>query len=1120
MLFYAEKGLQEKNDLLEKVYDSNIDLIALSDLKGNFTLVGKSHEILGYDRDSLVGKNVMEFVHPEDVDMVSTEFSQFLQSRENKKIEYRYRRIDGEYLWFETIGTLLYDEKRQPDQILFNTRNITERKQAEQALKESEEKFRQLFQMLGEGVGIVDENETFVFANRAASKIFQTNNLIGKNLFNFITDKSKKVIQEETNKRKFGEESIYDLDIVTELGEYRNIIVTATPYTVADNKYIGTFGVFRDITKQKQAQKALKESEEKFKGIFEHANAGIATANFDGRLTNVNKEFEKLLGYSQAELLNMTFRDFTHPDDIGNENELLEKLFKREIDNFRIEKRYIHKTGRTIWVDISVAAMTNRNGEFSHLIGMVKDINEKVKAEQALKESEAVIRKKLNAITEPKGDIGTLELADIIDSDELQALMDDFFSLTGIGGAIVDISGKILVSCDWIDICSKFHRVHPETQKNCVESDTILSGNVPEGTFKIYKCKNNMWDMATPIMVDKKHIGNIFFGQFLFEGEEPDKKLFREQAKKYEFDETAYLTAFDNIPRYRRETIDRVMSFYSQLAGMISSLSYNKIKLSREITQTKLAEKQLKESEEKHRILFENMIQGVVYQNSKDEVIYANNAAAEILGLSIDQLFGKSSFDPDWKAINEEGKELSAEEHPSVITLRTGKAVNNFVMGVFVPQLNKYRWININSMPIFKVNKEKLYQVITTFEDITERKQAEKERLLKGKLEREIAIAEEALKFKQNFLANMSHEIRTPLTGILGMADILTKTNLDDDQAEYLDTILQSGKNLREIINDVLDFSKIEAGKMQLKKRVFPIENLFNTAERLFKSLCKKPIAFQCSKGPKLPAYIKADENRITKVINNLISNAVKFTEKGEITLQVELQQVNPGTNPLEIKISVSDTGKGIHEERQENLFQPFTQIDDRDTRQFEGTGLGLSICKEIAVMHGGDIGLKSSPNRGSTFWFTFAAEEASPKNYLKTKSEGMFSKKPVNLKILLAEDKLVNQKVIKLLLNSLGHEVTLAENGEKALQTFEPEKFDLILMDIQMPVMDGIAATKALREEFTALPPIVGLSANAFEGDREKYMNKGLDEYLTKPFNVDDFMRVMDELFGMHENS
>lgn len=538
-----------------------------------------------------------------------------------------------------------------------------------------------------------------------------------------------------------------------------------------------------------------------------------------------------------------------------------------------------------------------------------------------------------------------------------------------------------------------------------------------------------------------------------------------------------------------------------------------------DVTQTKEYEKKLKlakekaeASEEKHRLLFENMTQGVVYHNDKGEVIYTNQAAANILGLTIDQLYGKTSFDPRWKAVDEEGNSLPGEEHPISITLKTLKPVYSFIMGVTIPEIKEYRWISINSIPIFNPKTKELSQVIVTFEDISQRKQAEKERLMKEKLKKEIAIAEESLKFKQNFLANMSHEIRTPLTGILGMVDVLRKTKLNTDQKDYLNTIFQSGENLREIINNVLDFSKIEAGKMQLKTQVFQLETLIINAHKLFKSICFKSINFDYEIDTTLPKYIKADENRLTQIINNLVSNAVKFTAKGKITMHMEklsaLEQ-----SEVKIKISISDTGKGISTSKQKKLFEPFSQIHGQDFNQFEGTGLGLSICKELAQLHGGKIGVNSEPGKGSTFWFTFLAEKADENDVqpiIETKKERY--KKSLN--ILLVEDVKVNQKVFKLLLSSLGHTITIAENGLKALEIFVPSKFDLVLMDIQMPVLNGVEATKKLKEKYSKLPPIVGLSANAFEGDRERYMAEGLDEYLTKPLKEDEFNAMVKKLF------
>jgi PAS domain S-box-containing protein len=529
-----------------------------------------------------------------------------------------------------------------------------------------------------------------------------------------------------------------------------------------------------------------------------------------------------------------------------------------------------------------------------------------------------------------------------------------------------------------------------------------------------------------------------------------------------------------------------------------------------------IAKTEAEESEKKHRLLFENMTQGVIYQNDNGIVIFNNAAAANILAMDQDQISGKKCNQLFCQAKKEDETQLEEEEYPGMIALRTGTKVTNFVMAVFVEKTNTYRWINANAIPILKEYSSKPHQVIVTFEDITGRMHAEQEKLQKQNLEKEIAIAAEAVRFKQNFLANMSHEIRTPLTGMLGMTEILANTRLNEEQSDYLNTIQQSGENLRVIINNVLDFSKIEAGKMQLSKSAFQLGKVVDNARNLFVSICKKPIAFESFSDPDLPEVIVADRNRIGQIINNLISNAVKFTERGKITFRIDLGHMDMNSQDIEIKISVTDTGKGIPQDQQGKLFTPFSQIDEKDTRQIEGTGLGLSICKELVKLHGGQIGVMSTSGQGSTFWFTFVAtsKDEEPQGENKSKIQQAKTIHSAYFNILLSEDKLINQKVITLLLNSLGHNVTIASNGAEVLEIFEPGKFDLILMDIQMPVMDGITATQKLREKYTHLPPIVGLSANAFEGDREKYMAQGLDEYLTKPFQKEDFTNIIQKLF------
>ncbi len=370
-----------------------------------------------------------------------------------------------------------------------------------------------------------------------------------------------------------------------------------------------------------------------------------------------------------------------------------------------------------------------------------------------------------------------------------------------------------------------------------------------------------------------------------------------------------------------------------------------------------------------------------------------------------------------------------------------------------------------------------------------------------------------SFEFKQNFLANMSHEIRTPLIGIVGMIEVLQKTKLNDNQQDFINTLKQSSENLQIIINHILDYSKIEEGNLTLNKEAIRFKNLIINAQELFDNISDKNIEFEVISDISIPTLICADQNRIMQVINNLISNAVKYTAEGKVSLKAKLLSKDFIKNEIEIKIEVVDSGQGISKERQKHLFVPFSQIDKSDIRNNDGAGLGLSICKEIVSRHGGQIGYETELNKGSTFWFTFMADMVSEKDYSESNYVEDSFRYEKSLNILFVEDKATTQKVVKLILNSMGHNVVTADNGQHALEVYKPGEFDLILMDIQMPVMDGVTATQKLKEMYKDIPPIVALSANAFEGAREKYIKLGMDEYLAKPLDDEEFKVVVKKL-------
>ncbi len=504
----------------------------------------------------------------------------------------------------------------------------------------------------------------------------------------------------------------------------------------------------------------------------------------------------------------------------------------------------------------------------------------------------------------------------------------------------------------------------------------------------------------------------------------------------------------------------------------------------------KEAETALSKSEEKYRLIFENAPLGVLHFNEKGIVTECNDQLVSIIGSSREALIGLDMTRlPDKRVVNSvkkvlNGKPASFEGNYSSVTADKTTPVRV----LFSPVINNYETAEGGIVII----EERSYYIA------------------KEKLEKQVAVAKESAKFKQNFLANMSHEIRTPLTGIMGLIEIIQKSDISPELQEYVKILKNSGENLTEIIDQVLDFSKIEAGKIKLNTRVFKFDSLLKNAQVLFDSMCySKDLKFLTITDEKLPEFIKADDTRLSQIINNLLSNAVKFTQQGSVTLKASLIMKDNHTDDVIIKIEVIDTGIGIPPEMQEKLFTPFGQIDKQDIRTYEGTGLGLSICKELAELHGGKIGVKSKHKEGSTFWFTFIAQKVATTNQ---KIENQISDKPSGLKILFVEDKSVTRKVVKIMLSKMGHKVTLAEDGKQAIEAYQPGKFDVILMDIQMPVMDGITATKILKNEHKDLPPIIGLSANAFEGDREKYLAKGFDEYLTKPLKEKDFNTVLEK--------
>lgn len=454
----------------------------------------------------------------------------------------------------------------------------------------------------------------------------------------------------------------------------------------------------------------------------------------------------------------------------------------------------------------------------------------------------------------------------------------------------------------------------------------------------------------------------------------------------------------------------------------------------------------------------------------------------------------------------EEGLKMYREEFRTLIAqsfddlAQKGKPYDISVIAL--TSKGQEKWVRLIGLERVEVNGE-LIKVSGVIQDIDHLKKAEE--AIKAN-----ELAQKSLEFKNEFLAKMSHEIRTPLNGIIGLFDLIQEDNLTKDQKDYLGIMKSSGDDLIQIVNDVLDITKLEAGKLELRSEPFDLSNLAKKSALLFASKSKeKGIVLKTEISPFATKFI-GDSARITQIMNNLLSNAIKFTSEGEVGFVVTHKNGR-------IYFEVRDSGMGIPEDKMGSLFEKFEQIESNTIKRKDGTqsgtGLGLPICKELIELMGGELEVESVLGEGSTFKFTLDLSIGEKIEPIEVKDASK-EEKTYDLEVLLVDDKLVNLTVGKLLLEKIGCTVELARDGKDASDMAIEGQYDLILMDIQMPVMDGVASTNAIKSKMDNPPLIVGLSANNMEGDKEKYLSQGLDDYLAKPIKKEKLEALFNQYF------
>jgi hypothetical protein len=607
-------------------------------------------------------------------------------------------------------------------------------------------------------------------------------------------------------------------------------------------------------------------------------------------------------------------------------------------------------------------------------------------------------------------------------------------------------------------------------------------------------------DPEIPVILMTGHAGldtaveAIKRGAFDFLVKPFDPELLNQSLKKA----VKYHDLIENERNYKSDLEVKVKKKTEELESTIKSLR-------NEMDERELAQRKLKESEEKYRGVTESSSDLIfILERKTGKILDVNKSVCEVLGYSRSEIIGtvtgdrvvseqRGAYKREFQKLQSDGKfngEFDIRKKDGSIITVDGRGTT----------YEEY---------IFAVGR-----------DITFYKQA-MEKLEEAKREAEIAN-----RSKSEFLANMSHEIRTPMNGVIGMAELLSDTELTNDQRECLDMLKTSADNMMLTINEILDISKIEAGKVDFESIDFNFRNnISDTLQILSFKANEKGLELLYDISPDVPDIILGDPGRLRQVLTNLVSNGIKFTENGEIAVSVDIESCTD--DDMFLHFTVSDKGIGIPEDKRAKIFDTFTQADSSTTRKYGGTGLGLSICSRLVQMMKGKIWVESEVGKGSTFHFTAnfgMLEQELPEEVDKYEYEYSDNHSNNNdrqkVHVLVAEDNIINQKVAYSILEKEGYTVEVANDGEEAIECLEKQHFDIVLMDVQMPKMDGIEAAQEIRNSkdntFDPGIPIIAVTAHAFEEDKERCLKAGMNSCVTKPFNREELFEEIEKL--VHE--
>jgi PAS domain S-box-containing protein len=929
------------------------------------------------------------------------------------------------------------------------------------ALADRRDYLEKIINSIGDPIHVKDRQHRVILVNDAACKLFDCSreDIVGRTAYELFASEEMADISWEKDEEVFttGKENVNEETNTYAPDVTRTVLAKKSLYKdKSGNEFL--VGITRDITESKKAEDALREARDYLENLIDYANAPIIVWDSSFRITRFNHAFERLTQKSSSEVLGEHLEILFPESSKARSLEYIGRTSSGERWEV-VEIPILRADGSVRIVLWNSANIYDKDGTtILTTIAQGQDITERKYSEDAIKESER-------------------RLTDIIDF-----LPDATF--------VIDKEGRVIA----------WNRAI-EAMTGIRASDILGKGD--------YEYAIPFYGERRPVLIDLV-LQNI---------KEIEDKYAHVERRDRSLEGEAYMPNLKDGAVYLFGKAAVLYDSAGNVFGAIESI--------RDITERKRAEEALaqernKADNERRRLkaVLDALPVGVFIVDIDGKIAQINEQAERIWCKSEPSIEVE-----DWRMNRgrwaSSGDFIKNQDWPLYRSLNRGETI--IAEAIEIERFDGSRGTILSSSAPIKDDQGKITGAVSVILDITERKVMEEE------LQKAKEAAEEAVRAKSEFLANMSHEIRTPLNAVVGLTGLLLSADLTAEQRDYVETVQSSGNSLLSVINDILDFSKIEGGKMELENRPFDLCNCLKVAADLVRAAAmEKGLTLTYILDECLPVAFKGDVTRLRQVLANLMSNAVKFTDAGKVEIRVTGKPIDikEPIKEYELHFSIQDTGIGIAKEKVDRLFHSFSQIDSSITRKYGGTGLGLAISRRLVELMGGEIWVESQPGKGSTFHFTILAEETmallptpvdapvQPKRAASRdasrQGSGQGFRQP---RILIAEDNAINQKVAIQMLKRLGYSADVAANGREVLQALERQSYDIVLMDVQMPEMDGLEAAGRIRERWPKGqgPRIVAITAYALEGDRERCLAAGMDEYISKPIQLEELRRALE---------